>query len=63
MPRWTWSILRLGGAAAAGAVVALGAGQVAQLFTNSCSLLCNPSVAMPVGALAGAFAFFPVGRD
>lgn len=56
-------LARLAASAAAGALVTFGAGQVVSLFTDSCSLICQPEVAIPFGAIMGALAFYPTGRD
>lgn len=58
----TRALLRLAGGAAAGAVIVVLGGQAMSLITDSCTLVCQPGVAAPFGALVGAIAFFPQSR-
>ena len=64
MPRtWTLRLARLVGTATAGALVALAVGQLSQMMGGTCTVLCDPQVAVPLGGLTGVFAFWNVGRE
>lgn len=54
--------LRLGRGAIAGAVIVVVGGQLMSLITTSCTLVCQPEIAAPFGAITGAIAFFPKSR-
>lgn len=56
LTRW---LFRLARGAAAGAVIVVVGGQIMSLVTDSCSLVCQPEIAAPFGALIGAIAFYP----
>lgn len=58
----TRGLLRLAGGAAAGAVIVVLGGQLMSLITDSCSLVCQPHIAAPFGALVGSIAFYPQSR-
>lgn len=64
MPRrLTSTLARLVASAGAGALITYTAGQVALWLNGTCSVLCQPSVALTFGSVAGMVAFWHVGKE
>lgn len=59
---WTSRVVRVVLSALGGAALAYGFGQAALFLTGSCTVLCDPSVSVPLGGTTGVLAFWNVGR-
>ncbi len=60
---WTSTLVRLTLSALAGMLLTYLTGRVALAFNGTCSVLCEPSVAVTLGGLTGIIAFWNVGKE